>query len=374
MKKVLAAAALLLALCAYAMQGCAQIGFAEVKRENVNMRAEPSGKVVTRLDSPQSVYIVGEKTVGGQLWCHVYTYVGKNPREGWIRADMLRMLSEEFTGVTSVEAGRNYVLGLREDGTVAIMGDDMPHSPCLASVRSWTDMAQVCSYSVSVHGLTKSGVIRAAGIKAAGSAGLQAARIGGAVGFPIDENGAFMREAWYSRVSENTADDMDSWLEGLRVQEIFGGEITPHAVLTEDGRVVVRENWAGYGLGAQKGAFVNGPYVDLDSYFGLLAALRADGRVDATGYVSAGQEAETAAACETGAWTDVVKVEAGLDFVLGLRRDGTVYFAGADERHAGQVRALRNVADVAAGARFTIALLEDGSVVMTGEYSEEYFR
>ena len=53
---------------------------------------------------------------------------------------------------------------------------------------------------------------------------------------------------------------------------------------------------------------------------------------------------------------------------------GTVCFAGADEGHAAQVRALRDVVDIAAGSRFAIALLADGSVVMTGEYTEEYFR
>ena len=194
--KRMAAFCLFLALCLCASGALAQLGFAEVAKDSVNLRKSPGGEVITRLPAGRSVYVMEEQEKGDQRWCRVYTYIGKEPRSGYIRADMLRMLGEEFHDVVSVEAGDMYVLGLRADGTVAIMGDDMPHSPCLAAVRSWTDMAQVCSYSVGVHGITREGVIRAAGKKAAGTEGLHASRIGGRIGFPIDGNDEMMIEAW----------------------------------------------------------------------------------------------------------------------------------------------------------------------------------
>lgn len=372
--KRMAAFCLFLALCLCASGALAQLGFAEVAKDSVNLRKSPGGEVITRLPAGRSVYVMEEQEKGDQRWCRVYTYIGKEPRSGYIRADMLRMLGEEFHDVVSVEAGDMYVLGLRADGTVAIMGDDMPHSPCLAAVRGWTDMAQVCSYSVGVHGITWEGVIRAAGKKAAGTEGLHASRIGGRIGFPIDGNDEMMIEAWALSFPEGALTSLPEWLRGVRVQELLGGETDPYAALTMDGQVLIDANWAGFELGVRHEAFVNGPYVDLDMHFGILAALRADGRVDATGWVTPGDTVRAAAACATEGFTDVVKVEAGLDFVLGLRADGTVCFAGADEGHAAQVRALRDVVDIAAGSRFAIALLADGSVVMTGEYTEEYFR
>ena len=372
--KRMAAFCLFLALCLCASGALAQLGFAEVAKDSVNLRKNPGGEVITRLPAGRSVYVMEEQEKGDQRWCRVYTYIGKEPRSGYIRADMLRMLGEEFHDVVSVEAGDMYVLGLRADGTVAIMGDDMPHSPCLAAVRGWTDMAQVCSYSVGVHGITREGVIRAAGTKAAGTEGLHASRISGRIGYPIDGNDEMMLEAWARSFPEGALTGLPEWLRGVRVRELLGGETDPYAALTMDGQVLIDANWAGFELGVRHEAFVNGPYVDLDMHFGILAALCADGRVDATGWVTPGDTVRAAAACATEGFTDVVKVEAGLDFVLGLRADGTVCFAGADEGHAAQVRALRDVVDIAAGSRFAIALLADGSVVMTGEYTEEYFR
>ena len=281
--KRMAAFCLFLALCLCASGALAQLGFAEVAKDSVNLRKSPGGEVITRLPAGRSVYVMEEQEKGDQRWCRVYTYIGKEPRSGYIRADMLRMLGEEFHDVVSVEAGDMYVLGLRADGTVAIMGDDMPHSPCLAAVRGWTDMAQVCSYSVGVHGITREGVIRAAGKKAAGTEGLHASRIGGRIGFPIDGNDEMMIEAWALSFPEGALTDLPEWLRGVRVRELLGGETDPYAALTMDGQVLIDANWAGFELGVRHEAFVNGPYVDLDMHFGILAALRADGRVDATG-------------------------------------------------------------------------------------------
>ena len=153
-------AALMTLICSCAL---GELGFAEIKKDNVNVRESAGGKTLWQLDSPQSVYVYEEKTVGKYLWCHVSTYIGKNPRTGWIRGDMLRFLSDEFYDIVDVEASTNYVLGIRSDGSVAIMGDDMPHSPCIETVRKWKSIRQICSHSVGVQGIGQDGVVRAVG-------------------------------------------------------------------------------------------------------------------------------------------------------------------------------------------------------------------
>ena len=131
---------LILALLAAPVSALCEIGFAEVKKTDVNMRREPGGKIIVRLDAPQSVFVMEEQQEKGHLWCHVYTVHGKDTVDGWIRADMLRFISDEFADIVQVQAGDHYVTGIRRDGTAAIMGDDMPHMPCIDTVRTWRDV------------------------------------------------------------------------------------------------------------------------------------------------------------------------------------------------------------------------------------------
>jgi len=90
-----------LALMLYAVPALAEIGFAEVRQSDVNLRETPGGARVCYLDAGYDVYVFEEKLVNGQLWCHVYTDVRQRTRAAWIRGDMLRFLSDEFYDVVS---------------------------------------------------------------------------------------------------------------------------------------------------------------------------------------------------------------------------------------------------------------------------------
>lgn len=347
----------------------AELGFAEVAKTKVNMRRSPGGEAFHQVDSPQSVYVFEEKTDGENLWCHVYTYIGKNPRDGWIRGDMLRFLSEEFTDILDVEASDKYVFGVRSDGTVAIMGDDMPHSPCIDAVREWTDISQVCGYSVGVQALTEGGMVLAVG-RQSNLDGMRAAKICGDYAYPIGKDGDFLCDEWKST---GMIGDLEG-LRGLSLQEAAGHEWMISAALTTDGEMVIlpdasltgHYSWTDWLLEIEH-AFVNGPYTDIEQYFANLIALRADGRVEASSL-------NFPEASRTQEWENVVQVAAGSDFTLGLKADGTVYFAGDDPTHARQVEAWENVVDIAAGDDFCVALLKNGRVVMAGEFKDGYFR
>ena len=71
--KRLAAVCLFLMLCLAAAGAAAQRGFAEVAKDNVNLREAPGGARIARLPAGQSVYVVDEQEKGDQLWCRVYT-------------------------------------------------------------------------------------------------------------------------------------------------------------------------------------------------------------------------------------------------------------------------------------------------------------
>ena len=72
---------------------------------------------------------------------------------------------------------------------------------------------------------------------------------------------------------------------------------------------------------------------------------------------------------EVNDWTNVVKVAAGEEFSLGLRADGTVYYAGGDAAFAKRVAGWSGVTDIDAGYGFCIALFDDGHVEMAGTFT-----
>lgn len=361
MKKIWKILLLLVLLAACAAPACGEIGFAEVNREGVNFRKAPGGAYISRLDAPQSVYVFEEKTVDAKLWCHVYTFIGKANRDGWIRGDMLRFLSDEFYDVVSVQAGDHYVTGVRADGTVAIMGDDMPHLPCIDEVRSWRNIAQVTSWICSAYALDTNGKLLTVGRNSMYGTGT-AAKLCGNEPILLDANGRIMPETW-RWAEEGVFPDAEEGLKALgdmQCVKTLSIERLLLGALTRDGRLICTGD-----MEALQPNFENGPYTDADLYGDTIVALRRDGRVDAAGRSGTWD----AGLRDVSGWTDVVKVAAGAQHLLGLRADGTVYYAGDDERHARQVAQWTNVKDIDAGHGTSIALMADGSVAMAGAYT-----
>ena len=78
-------------------------------------------------------------------------------------------------------------------------------------------------------------------------------------------------------------------------------------------------------------------------------------------------------ACDVDHWQNVVQVATGVCHTLGLKADGTVYYAGDDSLHRSQVEGWTDVVQIDAGNGYSIALKADGSVMMAGKY-EGYLR
>ncbi|MBQ7886812.1 MAG: hypothetical protein IJ313_07980 [Clostridia bacterium] len=385
--KRLVLCALLVAMLCSAPLALGEIGFAEVNRDQVNLRETPNGSRICYLGAGYDVYVFEEKTIDGQLWCHVYTDVRQRTRDGWIRGDMLLFLSDEFTNVVSVQVGNQYVTGLRADGTVAIMGDDMPHQPCIDEVRSWSAIAQVVSSTCTVCALDRGGNIFSIGNNDWYGAE-QAARLSGDEPILLDADGYIMPQTW---VDETEADVKEyflvndalgglvaySWTDAevmpdnpgavvadVQFQEVFTNLRQLYGGLTRDGNVLCLGQYAPY----QK-EFESGPYVDIDNDWQHVVAVRADGYVDAATIPSKYDGSAAYDACRTENWECVIKAAAGTNHTLGLRDDGRVYYAGPDRAHRMQVEGWTDVVDIGAGNGYSIALKKDGSVVMAGAYT-----
>lgn len=88
--------------------------------------------------------------------------------------------------------------------------------------------------------------------------------------------------------------------------------------------------------------------------------LRADGTVVAAGANNFGQ-------CEVTTWTDIVAVSAGDYFTIGLKSDGTVLAAGKSDSGQCDVYGWRDIISVSAGSSHTVGLKSDGTVVAVGD-------
>lgn len=357
MRKTIAAMVLLAALCASAVSALAEIGFAEIRMDNVNVRKSPGGNTRWQLDQGASVYVYEETQRGDTRWCHVYTNAGgKEPVSGWIRSDMLRYVSEEFTNVVSVEAGDQYVTGVRADGTVAIIGWDMAHLPCIDTVRSWKNVRQTISEICTVFGLDKNGNVLHVG-RFGDCEGEKAAKLTGSEAILLDADGRFTA---YTRSRFAQYGLADGLLNGC-YQEAFYTQNHLH-LLTADGKVYSGDMHFG-GTDGFIELFDDGlRTTDIDIYWYHMLALKEDGTVRAWG-------AEGRHADGVDGWTDVVKVAAGEGFSMGLRSDGTVYYAGDDKAFAKRVAGWSGVTDIDAGYGFCIALFDDGHVEMAGTFT-----
>jgi len=376
MKKI-AAALLVLYMVLAASLALGELGFAEIKKDNVNVRDAAGGKSLWQLDSPQSVYVFEEKTVGKHLWCHVSTYIGKNPKTGWIRGDMLRFLSDEFYDIVDVVADSTYVMGLRSDGTVAILGDDMKHAPCIEAVRTWRNIREIGTRVCSAYGLTDTGVVRAVGLQK-NFDGMKASHIGEGYPYPMDSQGRFLYDAWRSAWKDN--ENWQFWMGddvmgNDALVKVMGENISPEYILTKSGRAYVVENASNAWQNVRE-VTTDVPYIDLSGKYEHAFALRQDGQAEAivSRCGADGKGAGCAACAGVSGWTDVVQIETSYEYVLGRRSDGSVLYAGKDDNIRRQVEKWTNVIDIAAAPECCIALFADGSVAMAGHRHEGYFR
>ena len=347
------AAALAMLLCMAAACGMAEIGFAEVRMDNVNVRKSPGGDMRWQLDAGASVFVYEEAMRGDTLWCHVTTNVGgKDTVSGWIRGDMLRFVSEEFTDVLSVEAGYQYVTGIRRGGSVAIIGWDMPHLKCIDRVHAWENVVKTSSQICSVFGLDADDNVLHVG-RFSGYTGQKAYDFYGNVPILLEEDGSFtpfMRERLIEQYA--LADELANgqYVEAHDTQaQLF--------LLTKEGKV-----YRSTGGDSFAELFDDGlRTVDIDIHWSNLLALKADGTVRSWG-------ADECAAADVGGWNNVVKISSGEVFSLALRGDGTVYYAGDDAAFARRAAGWQDVVDLDAGNGFAIVLFADGHVEMAGTF------
>lgn len=239
---------------------------------------------------------------------------------------------QDWTDIIAVAAGFEYTVGLRSDGTVAATGFNN-NGQC--NVQGWTDIVEICAGNTATYTI---------GVKADGTIV--------AAGGPEGED--------YHRQIPGIADDMvkicPGWKGILVVMEDGDVELIPSS---DDMKGIKR--WmcikdAAVGTGHAVGLMVDGTVVtagrgtsgqnDVDGWSNIIAlaasnsntaGLKEDGTVLVAGDDRKGQK-------EAEKWQDIVSVSIGPGFIIGLRMDGTVLAAGQITRAEENQKVLQEIA------------------------------
>ena len=215
--------------------------------------------------------------------------------------------------IRAVAVGGSHLLGLRSDGRVQVVGNNL-QGQC--EVLDWKDIVQIAAGATHSVGLRSDGTVVAAG------------KISG--------------EQCYVYQWKNIA------AIAAGAHHIVG--------LRSDGKVVAE----GSDLFCQCAVSGWSDIVAISAGGEHTVGLRSDGTVVAAGANRVGQ-------CNVEGWSDIIAVDAGTNHTVGLRADGTVVAVGSGSYGACAVGDWTDIIAISAGRSTTVGLRSDGKLLSVGK-------
>lgn len=235
---------------------------------------------------------------------------------------------ETWNDIISISVKGNFVLGLKEDGTV-VMAGKIPEY--YVGTKTWIDVIAISSGQQYIIGLRSDGTLVAQGHNGDLQADIDdwidivAISTGWRHTVGLDSNGEIHITGLGSKKQlEYIENHKDEWTNIIDIDAGGGTSedigATPYTVALKQDKTVVTTL----------------PNVNLDKNNGWsdiiaisagdshIVGLKSDGTVVTT---ETGNSAK-----EISEWTDIVAISAGYRFTLGLKKDGTVVAAGYDKQ------------------------------------------
>ena len=253
-----------------------------------------------------------------------------------------------------ISAGEEHTVGLKADGTVVAVGDNV-NVQC--DVSSWKDIVAISTGDFHAVGLKADGTVVAAGrgseCNVSGWKDIVAISAGDSHTVGLKADGTVVAVGYY----EYGQCDVSGWKD---IVAISAGRY--HTVgLKADGTVVAvgrNEDYYGNHTGQ----------CDVSGWKGIVAisageehtvGLKADGTVVAVGWNEYGQ-------CDVSGWKDIVAISAGDSHTVGLKADGTVVAVGNNDFGQCDVSGWKDIVAISAGDSHTVGLKADGTLVAVG--------
>lgn len=230
---------------------------------------------------------------------------------------------DSWKNIIAVSAGANHTVGLKADGTVVATGDN-DYGQC--NVSGWRNIVAIYAGCYHTVGLTKDG-------KVVGTGDYYAY---GPSGYDYVSDWSKVLSGWNNILAVGAG---DNFTVGIRNNNtvVFVGEYEDELKIS---------TWRNIHTIAVGSAIIVG--------------LQADGKVVAVGYNKDGQ-------CNVSDWTCIITVSASTSHTVGIRANGQVVAVGCNEHGECDVAGWENIIAIVAGNHFAIGLKSDGTVVATGE-------
>ena len=349
-------------------------GFGYINADRINVRKGIGGSIVTQLDDGDAVFIVKQQQDGeGRLWYLVNTeYSNDRAITVWVQARYVTAGSKLFSHIVQVAAGENGLLALQNDGKVVGVADENAGTRVFRNtIAQWKNVRQVACGFMTYLALCEDGSLRGFGNNASEDwDSIRNVRLLDAK----NSNIAFVTEAGMCNQQNYTpCYTLGKPLDWQRVTQITvcdwgtlalypDGSVT--GVMYQTANLPQEFQHIGDWLGLI--ALDCGEYSESiqgvkDVYLRpLLVSLHADGTVST---LPENQISGT----ET--WSGLQSVKAGWDFIIGLRTDGTVVFAGKDTSIAQQVSEWADIKAIDASMGYCVGLKTDGTLLFAGAYT-----
>ncbi len=224
-----------------------------------------------------------------------------------------------WSGIQDVAACRDAVFGVREDGTVQVIGQGYEE------VSHWTGIQRIEACDGIVLGLGTDGKVRAAGANA--------------------------REL-----------EISSW---ENVRAISAGDRGTVVAVLDDGSIVGSGREFMYGEPHTE-SISSAKSVACGMYHAVIVL------EDGTVKVSTISARNNGGYGNVYSWRDVVQAAAGAEHTVGLKSDGTVLAAGSNANGQCEVSGWRDVVCVAAGEYYTLGIQSDGTLLVAGKLPGEF--
>ena len=251
-----------------------------------------------------------------------------------------------------IAAGYDFTILLRSDGTVVSFGGKA------IDTSGWRDIIQVAGYGDHALGLCRNGAVVSTGLNKSGECDVSnwenvkqiSASYQGSIA--VTDDGRVL----YAGFDKNGQSSCTSWTD---MKKILGGE--DHILgLKNNGTVVA----SGYNGDERK---------DVSGYKNVIAGDAASG----TSFVVMTDAEAGTIVKKTGkdwkredsvtGWTGIIDISGGDEHTIGLRDDGTVAYAGANDKGQCNVASWKDVVAICAGQYHSVGLLKGGSLVATGQ-------
>lgn len=393
MKKFLSLLFVLLLLCSCHLCSAGAAdggpGFGIVNADQVAMRKEPNGKKLYRFDKGSAVWISGSRTDSkGDLWYHVTARFDNHyQRTGWMKAEFVDAGEQIWRDVEKVAANHNGMIVLRKDGSVVPLSfiglvDKEAYSD------QWTvglpPCREVFAFLNGLYALSRQnemisidGQVIRSGIRLCTSARAISIGTDPSLFVPsMADNGENGFPEWMPPFEDPSAEDIDS-VTGIEENyrclmllkntgEVICGTWNYDNLLTDDNgykTIPIPDFRTVPPLKALISRDYYDPALNLpapyENVIQIYAGITEDGKV----WVYPGEKQPY-----VDSWSEIIKLGEANGVLYGVRKDGTVTAASLYGQTPLPVSQWTDIIDLCCdGGTFIIGIRNDGTLVFAGE-------